>query len=534
MEAATPQKNVHSESVSKKQLPTVPKENKKTPIKLPEISKSLSQCKDNLFYLEASSFVNKSSWQSNRIKDLFIILESLIEIAEIKQFSIDLIFEQTDLLRRSVETLLEITTIFTKTTLEDVQLIGHDTKKLLNLLINKPEISKNIKKIIWNMRNVPLSLAEGNRCVNYPAEAYKRRKHMDNESRLLTDFLFQVDREENSQIKNEALRGSLIVQHHRFLQRGVYFLEKLLETLCDPSKEVEGELPLEHMQNTYENHLVNVEDAFSKEPISSQMISDETIDSELLPILFINNRKEALLALDKALIWTGIRCIAPVEGCNSLNFRTTERNIALQNVALYLRRLKEKLTIDRMNRPISTSLGQCGLLRRAQKELLIAALYHTNSFESGQHIIQARNIRFMNSPCILANILRKVSACATTLPSLGEWMHNAHKILSYPASNAEKDFSAIRLQELIIEVTEASKMMRRFSNDETLVLSNNKHISPAQRIQERIHLVETNEKDRIFPGIALLLYTLKHGLILPKHNQLNIATDFRSSVGGKK
>jgi hypothetical protein len=54
-----------------------------------------------------------------------------------------------------------------------------------------------------------------------------------------------------------------------------------------------------------------------------------------------------------------------------------------------------------------------------------------------------------------------------------------------------------------------------------LVLGNGKLKTPEKRLQERIDLVKANESERIFPGLAAFLHTLKYGLSLPKHKYLN-------------
>jgi hypothetical protein len=164
-------------------------------------------------------------------------------------------------------------------------------------------------------------------------------------------------------------------------------------------------------------------------------------------------------------------------------------------------------------------------MRRCQKELLIAALYHTDCFVDGQHIVEARDIRFTNSPCTLMKILRDVSTNSKELPFIGNWMHRAHQILSYPASqdNLEGDFSTIQLQQLVCEVRQKSRELRMCALDETLVLENGKRKTPEKRLQKRIELVKANESQRIFPGLAAFLHTLKYGLSLPKHKYLNNA-----------
>ena len=487
---------------------------------LPETFASLSQCEINLTKLKQSQFASEDCWQYDQMQNLEYLLESLMETQVKEGFSVDLIFEQTDLLRRSVEALFGIATVFTDTSHDEVKSIGHDTEELFNILIKNTNVPENIRKLLWNMRNVPISLANANRCVNYPAKTKAQQDHLDDNSRQLINFLMDADQEGRAQTINKDLRRSLTEQLCRSLQRGVYFMERLLTAFLDPSKIVEGELPKEDAQKIDGNGISNNKSPSLESSTESHLLSEEAIE-EKLKIISISNREEALSAIDTALVWIGIRCMAPVEGTIFLQWRTEERNIALRNSEIYLHRLKEKFGPERSSRPMSTILGQCQLMRRCQKELLIAALYHTDSFIDGQHIVEARDIRFANSPCFLMNILRNVSTCSKELPQIGHWMHRAHQILSYPASKEEfiGDFSASQLQNLLSEVLQASRLLRIVASDEILVLNSGKK-TPEKRLQERIELVTANESQRIFPGLAAFLHTLKYGLSLPRHRHL--------------
>jgi hypothetical protein len=520
--------DVKSETAVKKvvnvpaQTLVAPKVNITKAKNLPNISTSLAKCEQHLQKLEKIEFINESCWQRGQFENLDLLLENLRETAEIEGFTVDRIFEQRDLLRRSVEALLEVVTIFSDIQREKVQVIGHDTEKLVYLLIEDPKVPENIKKLIWTMRNVPFSLADVNRCVNYPAEANAQRKKLNDAGRQLVDFLMKVQQEGVSQNKNDVLRSDLASQQKNYLQRSVYFIEQLLGILCDPNLNFEGELPLEFHQKVSVNGFQNVNINLLENIPNNLLVLENLTALENINIPSINNREGALAAIDTALVWIGIRCLAPVEGYNLVNWRTQERNIALTNVAIYLRRLKEKMSPDRSIQPMLTIFGQLSLIRRALKELTIGALYHTDSLEDGQHIIQARDIRFSNSPNFLMSVLHSVSTCSKDLPMLGNWMHRAHKVLSYPTLQEDKegDFSAIQLQTFIFEVYQASKAMR-VNAQETLILSGGAKQTPEKRFQERIRLVETNEKERIFPALASLLYILKFGLSIPRLAQLN-------------
>ena len=502
-------------------IPKIKKEVEPAFEDLPDFSINLAKCKLQLSTLKSNQFASENSWQEDQIQNLDYLLDSLLEIKNIQAFSPDLFFEKTDLLRRSVEAILGIATAYLQMSHEKVKTFGHDTKKLFGVLLNAVGVPENVRKLLWKMRSVPAFFADANRCVNYPAEAYAKQVHFDAEGRELINFLIEVDREGQSAQINENSRKFHIEQLNHSLERGTYFIERLLAALLNPSEEISGELPIEEVSNKASSSEI---ESNSDESISEvQLLSDQIIQEESLKIPSIQNREEALQAIDTALIWIRIRRMAPTEGSLFLQMRTEERNLALLNSEIYLRRLKEKLGPERNLRPMSTILGQCQLIRRCQKELLIAVLYHTDSFVDGQHIIEARNLRFTNSPCVLMKILRDVSSRPKGLPFIGNWMHRAHQILSYPASSQESlegDFSANQLQQIVFEVRQASKELRVYAADEVIFIKSSKR-TPEKRLQERIELVKANEEERIFPGVAALLHTLKFGLSLPKHKYLN-------------
>lgn len=488
---------------------------------LSETSISLLQCETLVTALKKSQFAHEDCWQNHQLQNLGYWIDSLLETQGKQEFSVDLIFEQTDLLRRSIEALLGVATVFIGTSHEEAKAIGHDTEALLGILVKDPNVPENIRILLWKLRNVPITLADANRCVNYPSAAKLHSERLGEDGRQLINFLMEVDHEGHAQKTNDILRKSQSVQHERSLQRGAYFMERLLTALLDPSKMVDGELPIEESQKALENSKIQSESSSLAGIAESTILSEDLIEDNL-KINSINNREEALFAIDTALVWIGIRSMAPVEGYPLFQWRMDERNIALCNSEIYLRRLKEKLGPDRNLRPMSTILGQCQLMRRCQKELLIAALYHTDSFVDGQHLVEARDIRFTNSPAVLMSILRKVSTKSKELPSIGHWMHQANQLLSYPTSQVQKsgDFSADQLKQLIDDVRQASRELRLYSQDETLVLNNGKK-TPEKRLQERIELVKENERQRIFPGLAAFLHTLKYGLSVPRHKHLN-------------
>lgn len=490
--------------------------------KLKNLKESLFQCKNLAEAFKKSDLFAKPNWQINQLKNLEIFLERLIESADITDFSVDQIFTQIDLTRKSVEAILDITTIFIHTPLDIVRNMGHDTKSKTYFLVKDMSVPEAVRKVLWQLRQAPFMLAEANKCVNYPAESYANRRTLQTEGQSLINFLIQVDQEGNSLKQDEQLRADFIAEQKHLLNQAVYFMERMLSVVFDPSQLIEEALPVDFPETLFKNISTNDEDFSSDMALDNKTISNTVHSSNYIIPLSINNREQALSSLERALAWVAIRSIAPVEGYPSSASRKQERNIALKNCANYLRRLKEKLKPERSNTPMSTVLGQCELIRRIQKELHIAALYHGNHFKDGQPIVKALDIRYENSPNVLMNILHNVSAIQSKLPFVGEWLHPAHRTLSYPnpLNGATQTFSSSELQLLIKKAHKKAQEMNQVSNNETLILSQGKKKSPEKRCQERIKLVEDNEKQKIYPEIATILHILKHGLTIPKHAHL--------------
>ena len=490
--------------------------------KLNDLKESLFHCKKMAANFKESKSFSTENWQINQVTNLEIFLERLIETVQISNFSVDQIFSQIDLTRKSTEALLDIITIFANTPLDAVLNMGHDTKSKTYFIVRNMNIPEAIRKVLWQLRQTPFLLAEANKSANYPAQGYKDRNNFQFEGQGLINFLIQVDREGHSLQKNDQLRSNFIAEQKYLLNQAVYFLERMLIVMNDPSLLIEEDLPEEFPEILFKNIPAQVEE-ISVDTAESFMkkSNDQPIDNLITP-LSICNRQQALSAIEGALVWMSIRSIAPVEGCLSCENRELERNIALKNCANYLLRLKEKLNPERSNTPMNTVLGQCELIRRIQKELHIAALFHGNHFIDGEPIVKALDIKYENSPLNLMRILQNVSKVRSELPVVGNWMDRAHTTLSYPTPLNGKAlyFSSNELQILIKKVHEKSIEMNQVCNDETLITSDGKKKSPEKRCQERVKIVEENEKQKIFPEIALILHILKHCFTIPKHAHL--------------
>ncbi|MBA3238126.1 MAG: hypothetical protein H0T62_07235 [Parachlamydiaceae bacterium] len=483
------------------------------PVQLHDTVTSLKSCEQLLEALRISSLVEGDSWQKSQIENFAFLLEYLLEQRGNARFSSDQIFEEVDLLRRSVEAVLEITTIYIKTPLEAIRRLGHDSEKILYLLVADHSLPINIRKLLWNLRAVPFSLAEANRCVNYPEESFALKSRLKDSGKELINYLMKVEGESSSPNPNERVREELLEGLEQRMKRGFYFVERLLIAILYPLQEIEGSLPDDFFlpPSDLSIDVVSVQDLLCNEALFPETLTHKVIS--------VNNREEALLTIDKALIWISIRCMAPVEGSSLFVSRKDARNIALKNCAIYLRRLKEKLGPDRSNRPMSTILGQCSLVRRLQKELLIAALYHTDSFENGKHIVDAHDVRYENSPIVLMNLMKNVSKYHKELPVLDYWLHKAHQVLSYPTplDSKEHHFSSDQLQVLVKEVRQAAKEMKRTSDNDWILISDGQKITHQKNQELRKKLVEQNEISRIYREIAFSLQILKESLSLAKN-----------------
>jgi hypothetical protein len=489
------------------------------PQQLPALAESLVSCENLLITLKNSPLMEDDNWQCSQVDNLSFLVENILEKKEEAQFSADHIFEQIDFLRRSVEAVLEIATIYSKAQLSDIRKLGHNSEKLLYMIMEEHLIPENIRKLLWNLRSVPLSLAEANRCVNYPEQSHALKRRFKNSGKELIDFLINVDREKAAIIPNEALRKQLVEAHEERMRFGVYFVERLLHVLSDPFKEVEGVLPEKFAPLPSLQDLL-IEDFSAHDSLNSEELFSTENGTE--KIILINNRDEALFSIDKALAWIAIRCTAPVEGVQLMLARMEGGNIALKNCAVYFRRLKEKLGPERSNRPMSTVLGQCGLVRRIQKELSIAALYHNDSFKDGKHTIEAFDIRYENSPIVLMNLLKASSKNSKEIPHLSQWLHQVHGKLSYPTplDSRERHFTSDHLDLLIKEVVQASKEMRKPLEEGWTHIKAGEKMTSQKLLESRNKLVKENEAARIYPEIGNSLQILKKGLSLPTSNYL--------------
>jgi hypothetical protein len=474
------------------------------------VKESLNNCKNLLNQFENSNVIGQADWQLNNVKNLEMLLENLIELSNETNFSADHIFEQINIIRRSVEALLGIATVFSHSSLEKVRGIGHHTGNLTVNLLTDLDIPIGIRFWAFKLRQVPLSLSDANRCVNYPAEAFVEQRKLQDQGKELIKYLIKVDLESLSEKPDVILRNQLnAIQENRF-NKAVYFMEKILNAMCNPDDIVGLDQFTEDLKIA--SQPIDLTDETSKNVLDAEISTENVISlSDFIPQL-VENREEAKLAIKNALAWiTSICLITPIEGYVLTKQRTLKRNIGLKNCLNYLHRLLEKLGPSRHNKPMSTVLGQLELIRRLQKEVVVAALYHGNHFKDGEAIVDALDIRYENSPVFLMNVLRNVSTNPSKLPQVGRWLNHAHQSLSYPHKQDASDltFPSNQLEKMIDEAHKKAIELNSFERDETIIVNKQK-ITPDIREKERKNLVETNEKRNIFPEIAYFLHILKH------------------------
>lgn len=474
-----------------------------------DFSSSLRLCKKLIADLQKFQ-IEKSIFQAAQIENLNFLMDYLLEINDEPSFSVDHIFEQLDLLRRSVEAALEIATVYTSLNLGSIRQFGHHSERLFYALLNDRTVPENIRKLLWNLREVPLALSEANRSVNYPEEGFALKNRFDASAMGLSNYLSEVIETDKEEEKSKLL----LIQEKR-MRQGIYFVSRLLSSIVNPEIVIDGTLPNEFPLFTQERLL---SDTSPLDNCENKLIRNEDVIEILQIDLSIKNRKDALLGIDKALIWISIRCMSPVVGVNLFTARREARDLALKNCTIYLSRLKEKLGVNRTNRPMSTILGQCGLVRRLQKELLIAALYHGDHFKDGKPVVEACDARFENSPIVLMKLLKTVSS-SKELPFLNGWLHQVHQVLSYPvALDKERSFSSQQIQELVEQAHKYSIEMKL--DNEWIEVVDGEKMTAQKRLQQRTKLVEDNEQLRIYPEIASALKILKNGLTIPENKYL--------------
>jgi len=235
-------------------------------------------------------------------------------------------------------------------------------------------------------------------------------------------------------------------------------------------------------------------------------------------VYHISNRTQALQATKEAINWCSLKTLSPAQGEIDHSFREKLRNEALNNVSIYLLRLRDILEDPhRLNR---LSLDSLSLARRMLKEITVAALLHDEFYDEGQHIVKALNLRYENDPSLLNQVLRQHSESRKNLPDLSQekfaWLRRAHNVMSYPTSLPISSSHAPELRDVI---TRFQRLRTEEENLETVdkeftVMKSGEEIRPenhAHKVEQFIHELE---RLYLFPALEATLQTLTNGFLL--------------------
>lgn len=510
----------------------VPNSSNTPEIIIENIRKTLSEVKK--LPIEGPEADYRAAWCYAALRNLKDFLLQLEETINDPQFTRNRILGETDTIRRSLEAALAITLGHypavdenEKSSLHQSLKWGHQLHLFIKCILQKDKvIPNNVRQVIYALRSIPNSLSQANNFVNYPHSSLERNPQ-DN---ILTKYLRAVNKESNAAKPSQKLQETLLKTHQARVRDALFFISELLQAIANPNYEFDCyTLPSDPLEafdvDMSEEFSIQNDESLSKDQeieIAKRLIKDFQDSSEKdVAIRPIRTRKEALAAIDEALIWIRIRMISPSEGRIQTQKRVVERNKALKNVIHYLQWISEKLASRQMHL-YDTCCEALRLLRRTHKELSIGVLYHGSYYYDGLHVVDAENLRRLNNPCFLNKILRSHSSCASRLPSLNEsrfvWMHHAHQILSYPTPVEKKKygFDAEELLDLVEKVRKLSRQMKKIQGNFTLMLPGKFELT-AEENQERINeVISKEEKEKIFPALMALLQILRYGMPLPR------------------
>lgn len=466
----------------------------------------------------------RAQWRNASLSNLKTGLYHLEETINNQNFSFNTIFGETDTIRRILEAILEVVLGHYPVIDENEKSILHQSTKwahqlhmhVKNIIFNRltnPSIPENVREVIYAFRSVPYTLSQANACVNYLNSSLEKKHSqlMD----LLAKYLKKIDNESNAKSPTVDTRKSLLENHQIRIKKAIFFVSELLKAVANPEYRLDRSIiPKENMAFSVEMQEDFTSDflTFSNEEeseIAKRLIKNiqQTTAKDIIKRQ-IRNREEALAVIDEVILWIRIRMMSPAEKGLNVNDRTKQRNQALENVRLYMQRLREKL-ISKQMLLYDTCCEELLLLRRAHKELSIGALYHSSYYKGKVHVVEKEKLRHLNNPCFLNKILHSFSSFSVHLPNLFDpsfiWMQHAHQVLSYPSPlRAENShgFDTTILLELVQKVRVLAKQNRKIS---------------AEKNQEEItKLVMLEEEQKVFPALGALLQILRYGIPLPR------------------
>lgn len=471
---------------------------------VPKIEVSLTALGNNLqrvsqeLPIEGIDSTFRTHWRQAQVENALTLIQQFHESALYPKKSNAIIsFDQIDLSRKLVEAILEIVLTSypvgtdTQSCLREVDDAGHRLHYWTRMLLDAEDVVPGeLRMTAWQLREVPYLLSDANACANYPYKTAAFPERLHPRSRQLLDFLLESEKKNGHSPSINRIRNQMTA-------RSVYFAERLIAVMLSPDEAQKGEVGANVIRKLMREELPEVQ---SK--AQSRLHADETDSAEGMPIVEavkIQHRREAVTAVNNALIWISVRLVAPVQGSQNRSLRTQKRDQALRNAASYLKRLKEHLDHFRFNRPILTLLSQIELSRRAHKELHIAALYQV---ANGSQI--ADEERYTNNPLFISEKLRGVLGKQVQLPQLGRWLSVAHHVASYPVPLVKKSHQGFEEKTLRSLVGQVRELIDGF----TVVGS--KTAADDETTSLKL-LLKTNEKERTFPAIEAMIELLHNG-----------------------
>jgi hypothetical protein len=490
----------------------------------------------------------RHTWCQGALKNLKDALNHLEETLDINQLSRNKVFEEMNVARQLIESALEV--ILThypvvdkeeRSVLHDVYTQGHQLHISMRQLFvphnGKQVVPQNVLNILFALRSIPYALSQANACVYYPYTT-QIKDSLSFEAKRLVKYVIKVNEQCAAEHPNPDISQELLKSHQTMIGQSLHFVVEVLKAVIDPAygkesyQSVEEDLRnvIQPTKDVNEKRTAHPDESQMKEPTVQKLM---TSPEEALKSAYIENRKDAIRAIHEAIIWVRIWMMSLVEKGQNSDERFNQRNLALQNVLLYLKWLHEKLTEDKMVL-YNICYGALGLLRRAHKELSIAALYQGAYFEGALHIVESLGLRQCNDPCYLNAILRQYASHAARLPNLNKgdmrWMSRVHQVLSYPtplvAEYREPAEGECHLYAMIQEVGNIVRQMKklRFEKEQMtddqfitvgpggILLSPEYYEKENSKINQKAKdFINRLEQEKIFPALEKLLQLLRGG-----------------------
>lgn len=453
-------------------------------------------------------------WLDGSLSNLEDFLRQLRE-TEHDGFSLNKIFGETDTLRRLLEAAMETVIAYyplvdeqNQSLLRQTYAQGHQLHLHVQLLVKSGSyLPKNVFNALWSLRAIPYALSQGNLCVNYLARAADD-SHLSPQGQRLAEFLRHVEQVAEREDGADSREASLLLENHLSrMKEGQYFADELLHALLDPTHELDSSLfPQAVFSPTLKSRHDEEFLAFLGSPSVPEELSPITLkegEGDDLSVKPPRDKESAIFAIETTLMWIKIRKMAPVQGRLDSLRRKTRRDHCLDNLTTYLTWLREKFETIPPHKPYNRLSEELRLMRRAHKELSLAALWHGEYYPRQQHIVDEKHLQAQNNPCLLNAILRSHSAAYTKLPNLDRppftWLRGAHAALSYPTPLVHRRDKKLEPIETLA--------LRSVLQDIRRTLKEKQDVTP---------LVLSQEAEKVFTSLSALTHILRYGIPLLK------------------